>query len=335
MRDFGSNPGRLRALTYMPEQRSPAAPLVVVLHGGSQSARDYDRGSGWSQLADRLGFAVLLPEQHWTNNAMLCFNWYEAADNRRSVGEALSISQMIEALVVAHDLDRRRIYITGLSAGGAMAAVMLATYPEVFAGGAMIAGVAYGSASDAFQAMDRMHGLGGPTAAHLAATVRAASTHTGPWPILSIWHGTADRTVNISNVETIAGQWRLLLGLPLQPTRCDVATDHLRRVWCDADGRELLETHEIKGMGHGTPLDTRGTDGFGVSGPFMLEAQIGSTLRIARFWRIAPPAAIAQVADQVADRVAADVSAPTDPQACKAARFTPARRLSKHPVSPA
>ena len=299
LQDFGSNPGRLRALTYVPEQLPSAAPLVVVLHGGSQSARDYDTGSGWSKLADRLGFALLLPEQQWSNNAMRCFNWYEAADNRRSAGEALSISQMVEALVVAHDLDRRRIYITGLSAGGAMAAVMLATYPEVFAGGAMIAGVAYGSASGAFQAMDRMHGLGGPTAAQLAATVRGASRHAGPWPILSIWHGRADRTVNVSNVAAIVGQWRLLHGLPTQPTRSDAAADHLHRVWCDPDGRELLETYEINGMGHGTPLETRGVDGFGVSGSFMLEAQIGSTLRIARFWGIDSHDAIVQLAAEV------------------------------------
>ncbi len=182
-----------------------------------------------------------------------------------------------------------------------MSAVMMATYPEVFAGGAMIAGVAYGSATDAFQAMDRMHGLGGPSARELEARVRGASLHEGPWPTLSIWHGTADRTVDVSNVETVLGQWCRLHGLGVEPTRCEVADGYPRRVWCEADGRELVEAYAITGMGHGTPLETRGIDGFGVSGSFMLDVRIGSTLRIARFWGIAPPEPIAQLAVEIAE----------------------------------
>ena len=93
-------------------------------------------------LADLHGFAVLFPEQQRANNANLCFNWFVPEDIRRDSGEALSIRQMIEAMVVAHGLDRSRIFVTGLSAGGAMASAMLATYPEIFAGGAIIAGLA-------------------------------------------------------------------------------------------------------------------------------------------------------------------------------------------------
>lgn len=144
--DFGSNPGALRARIYVPDDLPEAAPLVVVLHGCTQTAAGYDSGSGWSQLADQEGFALLFPEQQRANNPNLCFNWFVPSDTKRNGGEALSIRQMIEAVVVEYGLDPGRIFITGLSAGGAMASVMLACYPEVFTGGAIIAGLPYGSA---------------------------------------------------------------------------------------------------------------------------------------------------------------------------------------------
>ena len=132
--DFGSNPGRLRGHGYCPAGLARKAPLVVVLHGCKQNAGDYDHRSGWSQLADLAGFALLYPEQSPGNNPNLCFNWFRPGDTRRDSGEALSIRQMIDAMIAAHGLDRDRVFVTGLSAGGAMANVMLATYPEVFAG---------------------------------------------------------------------------------------------------------------------------------------------------------------------------------------------------------
>ncbi|MDP3254987.1 PHB depolymerase family esterase, partial [Bosea sp. (in: a-proteobacteria)] len=155
---FGSNPGALRAHRYRPEGLEPGAPLVVVLHGCTQSAAAYDLGSGWSSLADRHGFALLFPEQQRANNANLCFNWFASGDIARGSGEALSIAQMIEGTITGYGLDRRRVFITGLSAGGAMAAAMLATYPELFAGGAIIAGLPYGSASGVPEALERMRG---------------------------------------------------------------------------------------------------------------------------------------------------------------------------------
>ncbi len=275
---------------YVPDQLPAGAPLVVVLHGGSQSAFDYDAGSGWSRLADRLGFALLFPEQRRSNNALLCFNWYETSYNGRAAGEALSIRQMTDALVTRRRMDPGRVYVTGLSAGAAMAAMVMATYPDAFAGGALIAGLPYGCAVGMFQAMDRMHGLGGPTARQLEASVRAASRHQGPWPVLSVWHGTADRTVDISNVESILGQWRLLHGLPPMPSSFESENGFERRVWCDEVGREILESYSITGMGHGIPLKTDGLDGFGIGGTFTLDVKVGSTLRIAQFWGLAPAA---------------------------------------------
>jgi poly(3-hydroxybutyrate) depolymerase len=208
-------------------------------------------------------------------------------DTRREGGEAQSISQMIEAMILAHDLDPARIYITGLSAGGAMTSVMLATYPELFAGGAIIAGLPFGSAGSVPEAFDRMRGHGGPGQAALAAAVRSASPHRGPWPILSIWHGSADHTVVPANADAILAQWQAIHGVSDDAVETGMADGHPHRVWRDARGRPVLEEYRIAGMGHGTPLSTRGAESCGASAPHMLEAGISSTRRIARFWGLA------------------------------------------------
>src|SRR5205085_5815523 len=140
----GTNPGAVRMFAYVPNNLARAPALVVVLHGCTQSAASYDLGAGWSKLAERCGFVVLLPEQTSANNPKTCFNWFLPGDTVRGRGEALSIRQMIEKTIGAHGIDRTRVFITGLSAGGAMTAAMLATYPEVFAAGAIIAGLPYG-----------------------------------------------------------------------------------------------------------------------------------------------------------------------------------------------
>ncbi|WP_442583935.1 extracellular catalytic domain type 1 short-chain-length polyhydroxyalkanoate depolymerase [Mesorhizobium sp. ASY16-5R] len=290
---FGSNPGALQARFYLPEALPENAPLVVVLHGCTQNAAAYDHGSGWTKLADQAGFAVLFPEQQRANNPNLCFNWFVPADTNRDGGEALSIRQMIETLIAAHGLDRERLFVTGLSAGGAMASVMLATYPEVFAGGAIIAGLAYGTANTIPEAFDRMRGHGGPSEPELQRLVSIASPHKGPWPRISIWQGSADQTVAASNAEAIAGQWRGVHRLGKTPTRSETVDGHTRRTWIDASGNALVETYTIPGMGHGTPLRTAGEHGLGVAGPFMLDVGISSTRRIAEFWGIAEPRASA------------------------------------------
>lgn len=281
---FGGNPGALRALTYAPPGLARGAPLVVVLHGCTQSAAEYDLGSGWSAMADAAGFAVLFPEQARANNFNLCFNWFEPGDVRRGKGEAASIRQMIEAMIGQHGLDRRRVYITGLSAGGAMASVMLATYPEVFAGGAVIAGLPYGVAASVPEAFDAMRGHGGPGEAALPAKVRKASQHKGPWPSISVWHGSADHTVSPSNGEAMLSQWRGVHDLDPDPSHTEVAAGHTRRVWRDAKGRALLEHNLVAGMGHGVPLKPDGSAGGGVSGAYMLDVGVASTRDIAASW---------------------------------------------------
>ena len=283
---FGANPGALKAYSYAPpgEALPRHAPLVVVLHGCTQTAAGYDHGSGWSQLADAYGFAVLFPKQQRANNSNLCFNWFLPEDITRDSGEALSIRQMIDAMIARHDLDPRRVFITGLSAGGAMTSVMLATYPEVFAGGAIIAGLPYGGATSVPEALARMRAQGTPAEHELQTLLRTASPHEGPWPTISVWHGSADHVVAPDNAQAIIAQWRGVHDVTTEPTRTETVDSHPRRVWSDADGRDVIEEFTVTGMGHGTPLKTGDVDDIGVPGPFMLDAAISSSLHIATFW---------------------------------------------------
>ena len=281
--DFGANPGALRARCYVPDDLAPGAALVVVLHGCTQTAAGYDHGSGWSDVADRHGFALLFPEQVRANNPNGCFNWFQPGDTTRGQGEAASIWAMIEKIVARHALDPARVFVTGLSAGGAMAATMLATYPEVFAGGAIIAGLPHGVATSVPQALERMRGSSLPDARALTQAVRDASPHRGPWPRVSVWHGSADMTVAAATGEAVVAQWLGVHGLPSTPSDTDTVDGHAHRVWRATDGRVAVEAHVIAGMGHGTPLDT-GEDGCGTGGAFMLDVGVSSTLRIAESW---------------------------------------------------
>ncbi|MDF2115117.1 PHB depolymerase family esterase [Roseiarcaceae bacterium H3SJ34-1] len=282
---FGSNPGALKAYSYVPPHRElRRAPLVVVLHGCTQTAAGYDHGSGWSLLADTYGFAVLFPKQQRINNSNLCFNWFVPEDITRDSGEALSIRQMIDAMIVRHDLDPRRVFITGLSAGGAMTSVMLATYPEVFAGGAIIAGLPYGGATTVPEALARMRAQGTPPERELQSLLHAASPHRGPWPTISVWHGSADHVVAPDNAQAIVAQWRGVHDVSVEPTRTEIVDNYPRRVWRNAGGRDVIEEFTVTGMGHGTPLKTRDAGDVGMPGPFMLDAAISSSLHIATFW---------------------------------------------------
>jgi poly(3-hydroxybutyrate) depolymerase len=165
-----------------------------------------------------------------------------------------------------------------------MAAAMLATYPELFAGGAIIAGLPHGVAHSVPQALERMRGQGLPSAAALSRAVHDASPHRGPWPSVSVWHGSADATVVPAAGEAVVAQWLGVHGLADAPPVRDTVGSDAHRVWHDADGRVLVEAHVIAGMGHGTPLDPQDC---GAAGAHMLDVGVSSTLRIAESWGLA------------------------------------------------
>jgi len=312
--EFGSNPGALRMLSFVPEQLPRGAGLVVVLHGCGQTAAGYDLGAGWSTLAKHYGFALLMPEA--SNNANTCFNWFAAEDTARGQGEACSIRQMIARMVIDHKLDSRRIHITGLSAGGAMTSVMLAAYPDVFSAGAIIAGLPFGIAANVREALSGMMQPSPRPSNELGDLVRNATKHKGPWPKVSVWHGSADRTVNPANADEIVKQWLDLHGLPLAPMSKAKVDGYPREVWWNADGETVVESYTITDMAHGTPLGIADNDErYGAAGAFLIEAGISSSYHIAKFFGLTdrlrqPRAAPTGISRERPDTIALTVLVP-------------------------
>ena len=308
---FGGNPGELRMLSFVPAKLQPVPALVVVLHGCGQTAAGYDLGAGWSTLAERYGFALLMPEQQRSNNAQNCFNWFNPEDVTRDHGEAHSIRQMIARMVSDHGIDKHRIFVTGLSAGGAMTSVMLATYPEVFAAGAVIAGLPYGVASNVREALSGMLQSPSRPAAELGELVRNASGHRGPWPKVSVWHGSADRTVNPANANEIVKQWLDVHDLPSAAMSDGIVDGYPHQVWWNEDGETVIESYTITDMAHGTPLGIADNDErYGAEGAFLIEAGISSSYHIASFFGLTERVSQPRVAEAAARTVAPQPPAP-------------------------
>jgi poly(3-hydroxybutyrate) depolymerase len=209
-----------------------------------------------------------------------------------------------------------------------MTAAMLATYPDVFAGGAVIAGLPFGTANTVPEAFERMRGQGAFGADQLTDLVRSASNHNGTWPVLSVWHGSSDQTVDVSNSAALVEQWRGLHGIAEAPSATERVAGHLRRAWRDQDGVEIMEEYMIENMGHGTPIDAVPGNGGEVAGPYMLDVGISSTRRIISFWgldRASRPSRVAAPPPEfeLVKSVPADVPAP------KPSTAAPLSRTSK------
>jgi feruloyl esterase len=263
---FGSNPGNLAMYAYRPDGLPGGAPLVVALHGCTQSANDYYGHAGWKKYADLWHFALVFPEQKSANNASSCFNWFEPADTARGQGEALSIRQMVDHAVANYGSDPARVFVTGLSAGGAMTAVLLAAYPDVFAGGAIMAGLPYRCATSVATAYSCMNPGVDHTPAAWGDLVRAAYPgYSGRRPTVSIWHGTADTTVVPANAGELRDQWTDALGVAATPTSTATLPGGTSlEIYAD-----VVRVYRVAGMPHATPVDPgEATEQCGVAGTY-------------------------------------------------------------------
>jgi poly(hydroxyalkanoate) depolymerase family esterase len=286
---FGSDPGALRMFRYVPDGLPSGRPVVVALHGCTQDAAGYGTGSGWTRLADRWGFSLVLPQQTTANNASSCFDWFQSGDMERGQGEAASIAQMVDRQLADVGGDASRVYVTGLSAGGGMTAVMMADYPEKFAAGGVVAGLPYGCAQAAGSPWVCMYVGATQTAKQWGDRVRAARPgHTGPWPTLTVFQGSADHTVKPVNMTDLMKQWTDAHGADQTADVSDTVAGYPHQVFRDASGNAVVETYSVTGMDHGQPVDPgSGSEQCGSAGAYILDVDLCAAYRLGLTWGLA------------------------------------------------
>ncbi|MEY9214257.1 PHB depolymerase family esterase [Thermobifida halotolerans] len=288
---FGANPGDLNMYAYVPDTLPDGAPLVVLLHGCSQDAAAYHRHSGWAEYADRLGFALVYAEQRRSNHSSTCFHWFRSGDTARDSGEALSIRNMVAHAVRIHGLDEDRVYVSGLSAGGAMASEMLSAYPDVFAAGSIVAGLPTGCATSLLDATTCMYAGKNRTPEQWGDLVRAKNPGwTGPWPRVAVWHGTSDSVVVPANAASSRDQWTDVWGIGRTPAETgSLGSNTTVEIYRTDSGVDAVARYTVSGMGHGTPVAPgTGDDRCGTAGAYFLDT-ICSTYHTIRFWGLGEP----------------------------------------------
>ncbi len=301
--------------SYVPERLAAPAALVVVLHGCKQNAADFARDAGWLALADDAKVRCCcrsrraLPRQFhdfyvppwmvaWggANNQNGCFNWFEPEDNARDRGEALSIRQMVETMVSRYSLDRSRVFIAGFSAGGAMTAAMLAAYPELFAGGAIVSGVSYRCAATVFEALRCMNPGTDHSPAEWRRKVLDADQGERRFPPVTIWQSSADKRVVPQNQRELVEQWTAVHGIADRPGRSETGRTLTRTIYADTAGVVRVESVLVHGLEHAFPIETGGAVSCGQAGDFVSLQVFAGRARLAGFGAWCRASAIARPA---------------------------------------
>jgi len=280
--NFGDNPGELTASYYLPNESTNN--LVVLLHGCVQNGEKLAEQSGFLGLAQANNFTLLIPQQNEMNNIKTCFNWFSTQDIKKDEGELLSIKNMI--LAVKNKTKSNKVYIAGLSAGGAMTNVMLVHYPELFTSAAIIAGIPFPCADNLIKAISCMRNGPSQTPVDLIQLVNRVNSTTPNWPNLTIWTGTADNIVNPLNSITLAQQWAGLKNLNTAPVITQYSGYQTKR-WQNNEKQNVIELVMIDGLDHGISVNSTVKNG-GKSAPFLLESPISAAVNIVKYWQLSP-----------------------------------------------
>ena len=228
-------------------------PLVVMLHGCTQSPDDFAAGTRMNKLAEEHGCLVAYPAQSASANISKCWNWFKAEDQQRDGGEPSLIAGITRQIMAEYPVDPQRVYIAGLSAGGAAAAVMATTYPDLYAAVGVHSGLAAGAAKDMPSAFAAMQG--GATTAPLHSYRGTAGAEGRMVPTI-VFHGDQDRTVNPRNGDQVIAQARSAATAGLQATataqqgQAGGGRSYRRATHADAAGQAMLEHWVIQGAGH-------------------------------------------------------------------------------------
>ena len=241
-RRFRNAAGSLAYKLYLPaDQAGRELALVVMLHGCTQDPDDFARGTRMNRLADEFGIVVAYPHQPRSANAQGCWNWFDPRHQRRGAGEPAVLAGLAQELASEFGIDRERVFVAGLSAGGAMADVLSSTYPEVFSAAGIHSGLPHGAATDVISAFAAMKG-------NAKAPPRTKGTGTRQ----IIFHGTADATVHPSNGETLFARARAHNDAPAElMTNAVVNGRHVTRTLVgSAHGPATTEYWLVQGGGH-------------------------------------------------------------------------------------
>ncbi len=205
-REIQTASGPRRYKMFIPSSydgRTPVS-LVVVLHGCTQDPDNVARGTRFNGEAEKAGTLVAYPEQPATANGLKCWNWFDVSHQRRDAGEPALIAAITRDVMATMKVDWRRVYIAGLSAGGAMAMTVSYAYPDLYAAAGIHSGIAYGIAGSTPEAIRRM-GVGAADPADLAAAVVNGVGHNRSIPTI-VFQGKSDKTVNVANADIIVSQ---------------------------------------------------------------------------------------------------------------------------------
>jgi poly(hydroxyalkanoate) depolymerase family esterase len=268
---FGRRPYKL----YVPAARPAAAmPLVVMLHGCTQGPDDFATGTGMNRLAEEAGLLVVYPGQVETANPSKCWNWFRPTDQEREQGEPSLIAGIARQVIGRHDVDPARVYVAGLSAGGAKAMIMASAYPDLFAAVGVHSGLPRGAARDvpsAFAAMRQPSG---------------AAPAKGRFVPVIVVHGERDQAVHPGNAEAILGQALAGAGEPLlarsEAGRVNRGHGYTRTRHETASGTALVEDWRVAGLGHawsggdprGSYTDAKGPDASRAMVDFFLQHRL-------------------------------------------------------------